>query len=204
MRKIVLVFVLLLLLVSCNKEESSRYKVISNNPVDGYDIYEYDHSDFFCKTLYEDVFYSGKDYNYGYEFYGCNPDKTFFIKENGEYIYLLDAINLGFISIESLIPELNQLTRHPEEISYDEADYYWTDFHILGQVVYVYAGGSCDAFITETFIIDGQSYTYTANGCVKTNTLYMEFEREFVAVADLLAEGKIDGKYLIPFLTLKE
>ena len=201
MKKILLSLVLLLLLISCASYSPENYHIISNDKVDGYDIYEYEHKGVFCNTYYEDVYYSGKTYNYGFSFYGCSADMTFFIKKDDEYIYLQNALGQGLISLESLIPELEQLQRYPEEISSEEADYYWLDFHINNKVIYVYAGGECDQNSSEIFIIDGTEYSYSASGCLQDHILFMRENREYVPVAELLMEGDIDGQYLIPLLT---
>lgn len=201
MKKIVIALAMLLLLVSCTSRSPEDYHIISKNPVDGYDIYEYQHSSLFCHTEYEDIYYSDETYNYGFIFTGCSPDMAFFILKGNEYVYLHDALDHGDITLQSLMPELTRLTRHPEEISTKKADYYWLDFHIGRDVVYVYAGGACGEEMTETFTIGGQDYTYTASGCLKDNLLYMEVDGEFQPVQTLLAEGKINGEYLIPLLT---
>ncbi|XMB72032.1 hypothetical protein RJI07_07980 [Mycoplasmatota bacterium WC30] len=201
MKKILLALVLLLLLISCTSDSPEDFHIISNNRVDGYYIYEYEHKGLFCNTYYEDIYYSGDIYNYGFSFIGCNPRMTFFIYNAGEYIYLQTAIEEGLISLESLIPELEELQRQPEEISSDDADYYWLDFHINNKVVYAYAGGECDQFSSETFTIDGKDYIYSASGCLKENILFMKEDGEYVSVAELLMEGKIDGQYLAPLLT---
>lgn len=203
MKKILLIFLLLLMSLSCTSKSADNYHIISNHKVDGYDIYEYNHNDFFCKTYYEDIYYSDSLYNYGFSFYGCAADMTFFIKQGNEYIYVQDALEQGFITLESLLPELEKLERHPEEISTEEADYYWLDFYINHKVVYAYAGGECNQTRNETFIIDGIEYYYSARGCLLENILYMRNNNEYVPVSSLLAEGDIDGQYLIPLLKEK-
>ncbi len=200
MKKIILVLILPFLLLSCANSPED-YQIFSETQVDGYYIYELEHKGLFCNTYYEDVYYSGETFNYGFVFEGCSPAMTFFIIHDGDYVYLLDALNEGFITIESLMPLMVQLERHPEEISSDETDYYWLDFHIMGRVVYAYAGGECDQMGTETFTIDGEEYEYTANGCLEEHILFMEVDGEFVPVANLLSSGFIDGEYLIPLLT---
>lgn len=127
---------------------------------------------------------------------------TFFIKDGASnYIYLREALNQKLISIESLRVELMQLDRNPEEIMSDEADYYWLDFHIEGNVVYAYAGGECDQNGNETFIINGITYIYNASGCLKDNILFMRMDGVNTPVATLLDDGIIDGEFLIPLLT---
>jgi len=174
---------------------------MSNRTVDGYQIYEQTHSSLFCKTYYEDVYYSGETYNYGYAFNGCSAEMSFYIIYGGEYVYLRDALDQGIITLDSLIPVLERLDRHPEEISSEEADYYWLDFHIGRHVVYAYAGGVCDQAGSETFVIDGETYTYSASGCLKDHILYMEIDGEYQDIASLITDGTIDGTYLIPLLT---
>ncbi len=199
MKKILISFLFVFLLSAC---KSSTYNIISDEPVDGYYIYQKEHTGLFCNSYYEDVFYSGKLYNYGYSFKGCAADMTFFIMHGiEEYIYLGDALNQGLITLDSLIPELDQLDRNPEEISSDEADYYWLDFYINRKVVYAYAGGECDQFGSETFIINGKTYTYNATGCLKDNILFMRLDGINTPIATLLSNGTINGLYLIPLLT---
>lgn len=125
---------------------------------------------------------------------------TFFIHAGSTYIYLQDAIDIGLISVESLISELQQLNRNPEAIISDKADYYWLDYFINGHGVYVYAGGNCDTIEEEIFIIDDKQYSYTASGCLNDNILYMRINREYVSVSELILTGVIEGKYLIPLL----
>ena len=198
MKKILLVFVFILLLSSC---KSSEYIIISNNPVDGYHIYQKEHNGVLCNTTYEDIYYSGEDYNYGYSFKSCSADMTYFIRDGlSDYIYLRDALDQKLISLESLKVELMELERNPEEIMSDEADYYWLDFHIEGQVVYAYAGGVCDQNGSETFIINGETYFYNADGCLKANILFMRIDGVNTPIATLLNDGSINGEYLIPLL----
>ncbi|MCK4551941.1 MAG: hypothetical protein KAU02_03415 [Tenericutes bacterium] len=201
MKKILLSLVLLLLLISCGSRSPEDYHIISDSTVDGYYIYEYEHKGIFCNTYYEDIYYSGAVYNYGFSFYSCSADMTFFINKDGEFIYLQVAMEQGLISLESLMPELDELQRHPEEISSDEADYYWLDYHIDHKVVYAYAGGECDLNSSETFIIDGKTYYYNASGCLQDHILFLRVNQEYVTIAKLLMEGEIDGKYIIPLLT---
>ena len=126
---------------------------------------------------------------------------SFFIKDGiSNYTYLRDALEQKLISLDSLIPELMQLERNPEEIMSDEADYYWLDFHIEGQVIYVYAGGECDQNGNETFIINGETYIYNASGCLEDNILFMRIDGINIPVATLLNDGSINGEYLIPLL----
>lgn len=199
MKKILLSFLFVFLLSSC---KSSTYIIVSDEPVDGYYIYQKDQSGFLCNTYWEDIYYSGENYNYGYRFKGCSANMTYFINYgNTEYIYLREALDQGIITLESLIPELMQLNRNPEEIMSDEADYYWLDFHIGNQVVYAYAGGECDQNGSETFIINNTTYTYNASGCLKNNILFMRIDGNNTTVASLLNSGIIDGTYLIPLLT---
>lgn len=197
MKKLILILLLPFFLLSCT---SNTYITVSNRTVDGYQIYEQPHSSFFCKTYYEDVYYSGETYNYGYAFNGCSSEMSFYIIYGGEYVYLRDALDQKIISLDSLIPELERLDRHPEEISSGEADYYWLDFHIGRHVVYAYAGGECDQAGTETFVIGGQTYTYSASGCLKDHILFMQIDGEYIDVASLITDGTIDGTYLIPLL----
>ena len=201
MKKILLVLLLLLLLTSCTSMSPEDYHIISKNPVDGYDIYEYDHDSIFCNTYYEDVYYSDETYNNGFTIKGCSQDMTFFIKQNDTFIYIEEALNLGIITIESLLPELTQLERESEEFSNEEADYLWLGFFILGKVVYAYGGGECDQYGTEIFYINGKEYFYSATGCLKEHILYMQVDREYVPIATLIAGKEIDGLYLIPLLT---
>ena len=198
MKKLILILILPFFLLSCT---SNSYITLSNRAVDGYQIYEQTHSSFFCKTYYEDVYYSGETYNYGYAFNGCSAEMSFYIIYGGEYVYLRDALDQGIITLDSLIPVLERLDRHPEEISSEEADYYWLDFHIGRHVVYAYAGGECDQAGTETFVIDGETYTYSASGCLKDHILYMQIDGEYQDIASLIIDGTIDGTYLIPLLT---
>ena len=199
MKKILLILIFIFLLSSC---KSNTYVIISDEPVDGYYIYKKEYNKTFCRTTYEDIYYSGETYNYGYSFKGCSADMTFFILDGvSNYIYLRVALDQGLISIDSLRPELMQLERNPEKIQSDEADYYWLDFHIDGQVVYAYAGGECDQSGTETFIINGITYIYSASGCLKDNILFMRIDGVNTPVATLLNDGVINGEYLIPLLT---
>ena len=199
MKKVLLILVFVFLLTSC---KSSEYIIVSDEPVDGYYIYRKESSGVLCNTFYEDIYYSGETYNYGYSFKACSPDMTYFIKDGtSNYIYLHDALEQRLISLDSLRPELMQLERHPEEIMSDEADYYWLDFHIEGHVVYAYAGGECDQNGNETFIINGKTYIYNASGCLKDNILFMRIEGVNTPVATLLNDGTINGEYLIPLLT---
>jgi hypothetical protein len=198
MKKLILILILPFFLLSCT---SNTYITMSNRTVDGYQIYEQTHSSFFCKTYYEDVYYSGETYNYGYAFNGCSAEMSFYIIYGGEYVYLRDALDQGIITLDSLIPVLERLDRHPEEISSEEADYYWLDFHIGRNVVYAYAGGVCDQAGSETFVIDGETYTYSASGCLKDHILYMQIDGEYQDIASLITDGTIDGTYLIPLLT---
>ena len=198
MKKILLILIFVFLLSSC---KTSTYNIVSIEPVDGYYIYEKEHDGIFCNTTYEDIYYSGVTYNYGYSFKGCSADMTFFIKDGASnYIYLREALNQKLISIESLRVELMQLDRNPEEIMSDEADYYWLDFHIEGQVVYAYAGGECDQNGNETFIINGTTYIYNASGCLKDNILFMRMDGVNTPIATLLDDGIINGEFLIPLL----
>lgn len=196
--KHLLLLLLVVLLASCG---SPDYEIISENRVDGYYIYEKQHRGLFCNQEFEIVFYSGPEYNYGYRFQGCDPSMTYFILTGDEYLHLQAAINEGIISIESLLPELDELVRQPEPFESDEADYYWLDFHIMGEVVYAYAGGPCDQVGEEFFEIDGTSYVYEASGCLQDHILFIRRDGEDVPVATLLAQGEIDGRYLIPLLT---
>jgi uncharacterized protein YxeA len=199
MKKILLILVFVFLLSSC---KTNTYNIVSDEPVDGYYIYQKKYNKTFCRTTYEDIYYSGETYNYGYSFKGCSADMTFFILDGvSNYIYLRVALDQGLISIDSLRPELMQLERNPEKIQSDEADYYWLDFHIDGQVVYAYAGGECDQSGTETFIINGITYIYSASGCLKDNILFMRIDGVNTPVATLLNDGVINGEYLIPLLT---
>ncbi len=198
MKNILLSLVFVFLLSACR---SSTYFIISDDTVDGYYIYQKEQSGLFCNSYWEDIYYSGENYNYGYRSKGCGADMSYFIKHTTtEYIYLRDALDQGLITIESLIPQLMELERNPEEFSSDEADYYWLDFHIDGQVVYAYAGGECDQSGNETFIINGTTYTYSASGCLKDNILFMRIEGNNTPVINLLNDGTINGEYLIPLL----
>ena len=198
MKKILIIILFVFLLSSC---KSNTYVIVSEEPVDGYLIYQKEHNKMLCRTTYEDIYYSGEIYNYGYSFKGCSADMTFFIKDGVSYIYLRDALDDNLISLDSLIVELMELERNPEDIESDEADYYWLDFHIDGRVVYAYAGGECDQNGSETFIINGETYTYNASGCLKDNILFMRIDGVSTPIATLLHDGVIDGKYLIPLLT---
>ena len=197
MYRYLLVLLCVLLLTSCGEPD---YEIISSDPVDGYHIYLKERTGLFCGTYYEDVYYSGEVYNYGFRFRACDPSMAVFIKSGDSYIYLQTALDQGLITMESLLPELQELIRQPEEIESDEADYYWLDFHIGGHVVYAYAGGECDMATTETFVIDGASYGYSATGCLKEHILYMEIDHEYTPIADLIDNGTIDPTYLIPLL----
>lgn len=198
MKRLILVLLFTFLLSACKAPE---YTIKSKNPVDGYDIYEMDHSGPLCNTYYQEVFYSGEIYNYGFRFKACSPGMTYYIIEAGEYVYLQDALNRGLISVESLLPELEQLERDPEEISSSEADYYWLDFHVNGYVVRAYAGGVCDENNSETFDINGTTYYYNASGCLKDHILYIQIDGTYTPVADLIQNGTIDAELLIPLLT---
>jgi len=150
MKKFIFILMLVLLLTSCS---SKSYVIVSEETVDGYFIYQKESKGIFCNTSYEDIYYSGETYNYGYRFKSCGADMTYFIKDGiSSYTYLRDALDQKLISLDSLIPELMELTRNPEQILSDNADYYWLDFHIERNVVYAYAGGECDQFGNETFI----------------------------------------------------
>ena len=199
MKKILIILLFVFLLSSC---KSTTYIIISDEPVDGYYIYQKENNKILCTTLYKDIFYSGETFNYGYSFKGCSADMNFFIMDGiDNYVYLGVALDQNLITLDSLIPELMELEREPEEIMSDEADYYWLDFHIDGQVVYAYAGGVCDQNGSETFIINGVTYTYSASGCLKDNILFMRIEGVNTPVATLLNDGSINGEYLIPLLT---
>lgn len=199
MKKILLILVFVFLLSAC---KSTTYTIISDQPVDGYYIYQKEYNKTFCRTTYEDIYYSGETYNYGYSFKGCSADMTFFILDGvSNYIYLRDALDQNLISLDSLRLVLTELERNPEKIMSDEADYYWLDFHIERNVVYAYAGGECDQSGTETFIINGKTYTYSESGCLKDNILFMRIYGVTTPIATLLSDGVIDGEYLIPLLT---
>ncbi len=199
MKKILILLIFTLLLSACG---TSNYIILDEDPVDGYVIYKKDEKGLFCDTYWEDVYYSGETYNYGFGFYGCSANMTFFILNNdGEYVYLREALNQGLITLDSLRPHLSQLDRNPEEVSSDEADYYWMDFHIDGRVVYEYAGGVCDQNGSETFIINGTTYIYNASGCLKDNILFMRIDGDNVPIVTLVNNGTVDGNYLIPLLT---
>ena len=200
MKKILLILCLSFTLFSCSKA-NDKYIRVSDNLVDGYYIYEYDYNDFFCRTEYTDIYYSDETYNYGFSFMGCNPSVTFFILKDGQYVYIEEALDSGYITIESLLPFLEQFEREPEEIESDNADYYWLDFHIGGDVVYAYAGGVCDQAGSESFTINGKNYVYQASGCLKEHILFMEVNHEYVPIAELIENETIDGMYLIPLLT---
>lgn len=201
MKKILLILILLLLLVSCSSRSSNDYVIYSSQTVDGYYVYELEQKGLFCNTYYEDIYYSGKTYNYGFSFHGCNPDMAFFIKRGDDYIYIQTALEQDLITMDSLIPILEQVPRNPETISSSKADYYWLDFYINHKSLYVYAGGECDQANIETFNIDGEEYYYSASGCLKDHILYMQDGMSYVSVSDQLALGNIEGKYLIPLLT---
>ena len=199
MKKIMILLIFTLLLSACG---ASNYDIVDEDTVDGYLIYKKEEKGLFCNTYWEDVYYSGETYNYGFSFQACSANMTFFIiNDNMEYVYLKDALDQGLITLDSLIPHLSQLKRNPEEILSDEADYYWLDFHIDGHVVYAYAGGVCDQNGSETFVINGTTYTYNANGCLKDNILFMRIDGENIPIITLLSNGTVDGKYLIPLLT---
>jgi hypothetical protein len=198
MKQLLLVLLFTFLLSACKAPD---YNLKSDTMVDGYYIYEMDQSGPLCNTYYQEVFYSGPIYNYGFRFQGCSPGMTYYIDKAGEYIYLQDAINQGIITIESLLPELEQLERDPEIISSEEADYYWLDFHVNGFVVRAYAGGVCDQSGQETFEIEGTTYYYNASGCLKDHILYIQIDGTYLPVADLIQDGTIDATYLIPLLT---
>ncbi|MBN2540313.1 MAG: hypothetical protein JXB08_02180 [Bacilli bacterium] len=200
MKKILLSCLFLLLLISCRSYSPDDFHVKSDNLVDGFWIYEYEQEGLFCNTYYEDIFYSGEVYNYGYSYIGCDPSMTYFILYQDEYIYLQDALDMGLISLASLIPELDTIERHPETISTEEADYYWLDFHIDHSVVYAYAGGVCDLEASETFVINDENYQYTASGCLQEHILFMEIQGDYVPISELLEDGTIDGDLLIPLL----
>jgi len=197
MKKIVLLLLFILLLTACG---TKKYVLVSENLVDGYYIYQKEQSGIFCNSYWEDVYYSGETYNYGYRYKGCGADMSYFILDGVRYVYLRDALEGGQITLDSLIPELMELDRNPEEFE-DEADYYWLDYHIDGKVVYAYAGGTCEMFSTERFIIDGTTYTYSAGGCLKDNILFMNINGNYTPIQSLLDDGSIDGELLIPLLT---
>lgn len=198
MKKILLSLVFIFLLSACG---SSEYIIVSDEAVDGYMIYQKEQNGLFCNSYWEDIYYSGEDYNYGYSYKGCGADMSFFIRYGiTDYIYLGDALDQGIITLESLIPQLMELERFPEDFLSDEADYYWLDFHIDKEVVYAYAGGECDLFSSESFVINGKTYTYSASGCLKDNILFMRIEGENIPISTLLNDGTINGEYLIPLL----
>jgi hypothetical protein len=198
MKKILILLIFTLLLSACG---TSTYDIVDEDTVDGYLIYKKEEKGLFCNTYWEDVYYSSETYNFGFSFYGCSASMTFFIMNNDmEYVYIRDALDQGLITLDSLIPHLSQLERNPEEISSDEADYYWLDFHIDGRVVYAYAGGVCDQNGSETFVINGTTYIYSANGCLKDNILFMRIDGENIPIITLLNNGTVDGEYLIPLL----
>jgi hypothetical protein len=200
MKKLLILLSLSVLLVSCKSYSSKSFRLYSETDVDGYFVYEKTHNDFFCKTYYEDIYYSGKDYNYGLSFIGCSPDMTFFILVEDEYVYLHDALDQELISLESLMPLLKMINRDPEIISDDKTDYYWLDFWINDKVVYAHAGGKCGQTRREYFTINNQEYYYEASGCMEDNILYMQIEGEYVSMKQLINEGIIDAEYIIPLL----
>ena len=187
MKKIILILFLSFLLTSC---KPASYEGISTDLVDGYIIYHKEHNGILCNSMWEDVYYSGETYNFGFRYKACSPEMAYFIKDaEGEYVYLHYAIKEGLITIDSLLPHLEQLERHPETIEEDEADYYWLDFHIGTDVVYAYSGGDCGEVKTETFIIDGATYTYSAAGCMKDHILYMRIDGENIPISSLIQES---------------
>jgi hypothetical protein len=191
------IIVLILLLTAC---KPSEYVLVSDTPIDGYFLY-LETKQTTCNQTWTDIYYSGESYNYGFEYKACNWEKRVFILYGGEYEYLRDAVDQGVVTIESLLPYLEQIEREPEEIASDEADYYWMDFHINGDVVYVYAGGECDQAGSEEFLIDGITYEYTASGCLQEHILYMRVDGDEVPIADLILDGTVEPQYLIPMLT---
>ena len=199
MKKLFILLVFLLLLSACRPND---YNIVDEDTVDGYLIYKKQENGLFCNSYWEDVYYSGETTNYGFMFYGCSANMTFFIlNEDMEYVYLRDALDQGLITLDSLIPKLSQLERNPEEISSKEADYYWLDFHIGNHVIYAYAGGACDENGSETFVINGINYIYNASGCLKDHILFIRLDGENVPVNTLLKNGTINGEYLIPLLS---
>ena len=197
MKRVLIVFLLMLLLTSCRP---TTYEVASKNEVNGFTIYQKVMTNNTCQAFWTDVFYSGEDYNYGFGFSACSFQKTVFIMYNNEYVYLRDALEQKLITIEALLPELDELERIPEEILSSEADYYWLDFHIDGRVVYAYAGGECDQNGSETFIINDITYSYNADGCLGEHILYMRVDGLNIPIADLISDGTVDANYLIPLL----
>jgi hypothetical protein len=199
MKKILLSLVFVFLLSAC---KSSTYLEVNEETVDGYIIYQKEPSGLFCNSYWEDIYYSGETFNYGYRFKSCSAEMTFFIIDsNGNYVYLREALEKKLITLDSLIPHLMKLERNPEEFLSDEADYYWLDFHINNNVVYAYAGGECDQAGSETFIINDTTYTYSASGCLKDNILFMRVDGVNIPVSTLINNETINGEYLIPLLT---
>ncbi|QMS84666.1 hypothetical protein [Candidatus Xianfuyuplasma coldseepsis] len=199
MKKILTSLVVLLLLSAC-KPSPEDYLPYKDIEVDGYAIYTLDQGGLFCNSEYADIYYSGPVYNYGFTFTACSHDMNYFIKVNDEFMFLGEAINQDIVSLDSLLPYLEEIPRESEEFESDEADYYWLDFHINHEVVYAYAGGECDQAGSEIFEINGTTYSYHATGCLKDHILYMKDEGMYIPVATLLANGTIDGEYLIPLL----
>ncbi len=202
MKKIVLTLLFILLLSACG---SSNYVNVNDEYVDGYIIYHKENTGFMCSTYYDEIYYSGPIYNYGFRYKGCSPGMAYYIRNSdGEYIYLHDALEQDLITLESLMPVLSELERIPEEISSSHADYYWMDFHIGGDVIYVYAGGECDQAGEETFFINGDKYTYSASGCLQEHIIYMNYNNEYTPIIDLIESDTVDPLLLIPFLTKED
>ncbi len=103
MKKCLLILMLLCLIIGCQSHSPDDYIIISESPVDGYDIYQLEHHGFLCNNIYQDIYYSDANYNYGFSFQACSHDMSFFIKHEGEYIYLKNALHENMLTMESLL-----------------------------------------------------------------------------------------------------
>ena len=201
MKKLLLIpFLLFLLTLSAC--DGWKYEIISEGTVNGYYIYEKVPTGAIETAYFEDIYLSEEDYNYGFGYSGGERDERFFIRKEGKYIYLRQALEDGLITIDTLLPELNQFERQPGEVSSSSTGYHWLDFYINGQPVYLFAGGECDQAGHEMFTIDGIKYLYHASGCLQDHLLYMNLEGYWVSVSSLIDDDTIDGELLIPILDM--
>ena len=101
MKKIILLLLFVFLLSAC---KSGEYIIISSEAVDGYMIYHKEQNGLFCNVYYEDIFYSGVDYNYGYSFKGCSADMSYFIKTGpDDYLYLGKELKIDVEKVKDII-----------------------------------------------------------------------------------------------------
>jgi hypothetical protein len=188
MKKIMMVLMISLVMVlsGCGL----NYEVISENKVDGYDIYKVKQG-MTCEAYFEDVYYSDSDYVYFYGYSGCSAQEMFLIKDGYEFIYLRDAIEEGLITVESLMAELHQRERY--DVYYSEGPkYVGIDFYIDGVEVLEYASNTClETGVEVLYVGDEYVYTYPINNCGYNHALYMYVNDEYVTVSSLLDDGVI-------------